>query len=317
MRRRELLKTLGVLGLAGGLSSCATRPFGVGIHHWIGYEPLYLARDFGWLPAACSLHEGGAATDSLQALKAGTIDAACLTLDEVLHARAHGTPMTVLMVLNISAGADAVVARQGIERPADLRGKTIAVETSAVGELMLAGVLEAGKLVREDVRVIGLPVDRQVRGWQEKAFDAAACYEPTTTRLTALGGHRLFDSRQLPETIIDVLAVRSNVVGSARSVLRELLAAVLRGQDHIRVSRQDAIHRIAARQEITPDAVVRALAGIAIPDLRQNRLLLGGDSRLREKTREISDLLLVRGLLPVRPGFDGLFDNSLLPVESY
>ncbi len=65
MQRRRFLGLALAAGFAsGGLSGCWSRPpLTFGIHHWIGYEPLYLARDFGWLPESV-LEEGVVPTEA-------------------------------------------------------------------------------------------------------------------------------------------------------------------------------------------------------------------------------------------------------------
>ncbi len=93
MNRRQLIQALlALLGTSLGLSGCARgTPVTVGIHPWPGYEPLLLARDFGWLGEAVVLHEGSNAGDSIAGLKDGKLNAACLTLDEVLSVRASSS----------------------------------------------------------------------------------------------------------------------------------------------------------------------------------------------------------------------------------
>ncbi len=92
MHPRVLIPYLLVLaGTPLWLAACSpAKPLAVAVHPRIGYESLYLARDFGWLPAGVTLHAGHAAGDSLAALKAGTVDAAALTLEEVLLPRPDG-----------------------------------------------------------------------------------------------------------------------------------------------------------------------------------------------------------------------------------
>ena len=94
MKRRRFLARFGslpALAAVPWLAACGpARPLAVGIHPWIGYETLHLAREFGGLPASVELAEGKTQGDSQSALKAGKIGAACLTLDEVLVARAAG-----------------------------------------------------------------------------------------------------------------------------------------------------------------------------------------------------------------------------------
>jgi NitT/TauT family transport system substrate-binding protein len=55
-------------------------------------------------------------SDSLQALAAGTVDGAGLTLDEAIGARAAGLDMKIVLVFDISTGADVLLARPEISR---------------------------------------------------------------------------------------------------------------------------------------------------------------------------------------------------------
>jgi NitT/TauT family transport system substrate-binding protein len=86
MNRRQFLQ-LSVAALpALGLVGCSkSQPLKTGIHPWIGYESLYLADEFGWLPQTVELVKGQAASDSMTGLLAGELDAAALTLDEALR----------------------------------------------------------------------------------------------------------------------------------------------------------------------------------------------------------------------------------------
>ena len=115
----------------------------VGIHPRPGYEPLLLARAFGWLPDGVRLREGHTAGDSVAALQAGELDAATLTLDEVLAVRASGIALTIVLVFDSSVGADMVMARPSIRALADIAGRRVAVERGAVGEIVLQKLLEA------------------------------------------------------------------------------------------------------------------------------------------------------------------------------
>jgi NitT/TauT family transport system substrate-binding protein len=150
------------------MTGCSrSQPLRLGIHPWIGYETLYIAREFGWLSPDVVLHEGKIAGDSLVALKQGAVDAAALTLDEVMTARAAGVSLVVVLVFDVSAGADVVLARSDIGELKDIVGRRIGVEPSAVGEIMLARVLEAAGLEQKSVAKIDLPPDRQLEAWRQ------------------------------------------------------------------------------------------------------------------------------------------------------
>ena len=176
LTRRRFLMLMGGLACVPWFPGCTLeepQPVSIAAHVWPGYEPMFMARSEGWLNAKqVTLFETHSATESLQALAAGRVEGAALTLDEVLRARAKGIPLTVVMVFDVSAGADMLVARHGIKRLADLKGKRIGYEQGAVGSLMLSEALLAASLSKEDVKLVSLPVDKQYAAWQNGQIDA-------------------------------------------------------------------------------------------------------------------------------------------------
>jgi len=280
-RRRFLLYS--AISLSPWLGGCGEpEPLRVSYHPWIGYETLSLAGQFGWLPGNVDLERRHSASASLDALREEQADAAALTLDEVARARTQGLDLVVVLVFDVSAGADVVLADPTIRRIADLRGRRIGVETSAVGSLMLDRALEAGGLDRSDVTVIDLPADRHLVAWENRRVDALVNYEPLASRLQQAGMARLADSRDFPDTIFDVLAVRRERLGGARRSLHGLVDAHFRALEHLRISRQDAIYRISEIGGVGPETVRRSLAGVLLPDRVSNLRYLGTESRLVE-----------------------------------
>lgn len=287
----------------------------VGVHPWIGYETLYLARELDWLPSNAVLREGKVAGDSLAALKAGAADAAALTLDEVLLARGAGIPLVVVLVFDVSAGADVVLARPGIESLADLAGRRIGVEQSALGSMVLSKTLELAGLTAGAVSVLDVPPDRQRAAWREGRVDAVVTYEPTASLLEREGARRLIDSRQMPDTVFDVLAVRADRAARAGGTLPRLLAAHFQALEHLRVNRQDAVYRIATRQGVGPGDVQQALAGVALPGLAANRRYLMAGSRLAKAAQMLDALMVRHGLLNRPSRLEGLLDARHLPPD--
>lgn len=254
------------------LSGCAPEePLQIGIHPWIGYETLYLARDFGWLPPIINLHEGKSADDSIHALHAGQIDAACLTLDEVLRVRIAGIPLTIIAVFDISAGADVVLSRSQIKDLQDLAGKRIGVEKNALGSLMLIKLLSAANLDQSAITIIDLTIDQQLAAWRQDKIDVVVTYEPTATLIRNEGAQIIFDSRQISETIFDVLAMRSDKIQKHKSSLQELIQTHFRAVSYINTNRGDALYRIAAHNGITYDEARQIIAGITFPSLVSNQ----------------------------------------------
>ena len=299
------------LSLSLTLSGCLRpAPLRVGINPWIGYETLPLAAQLGWLPEGVELHATASFSASAQALAEGTLDAAGLTLEEMLLARARGTPLSAVLVFDVSAGADMLLARAEVPSIANLRGRRVGFESSALGPLVLSRALATVDLTLADVERQLIPPEEQFAAWQEGRVDAVVTYGPVATRLERAGARRLFDSRQMPNAIFDVLAVRRERLD--HPALPGLVEAHFRALAHLEHNRDDALYRIAHRQQTTFAEVREALAGITLPDLTGNRDLLRAQGPLYQVAADLSGLLVAEGLLAAPADLGGLTEERFV-----
>jgi len=260
------------------------------------------------------LRHGSGVSESLAALQNKECEAACLTLDETLLARSQGIPLSIALVFNISAGADVVLTRPEIRTLAALEGKRIGVEHGAVGTLVLAMLLQAAKLPASALTLVDVPPEHQLAAWQAGEIDAAISYDPTAALLMDMGAHRLFDSRDMPEAIFDVLAVRTDAAASLGKPLKATVAAHFRALAHMQTHQQDTLYRVAAHQQIAPEHVARALAGVVQPSLAANQSYLSADDqRLRRSARMLSTLMTEHGILEREDTLEGLITSAWLP----
>lgn len=318
MNRRLFIRSMLSMGsaLLPGVGCGRSKGLRLGIHPWIGYESLYLAKELGWLPHQVFLHEGASVGGSLLGLKNGELDGACLTLDEMLRLRAEGLPLVVVLVFNISAGADVLLTHEPMKALSELKGQRIGVETSSVGALMLHKVLEMASLEESDVKVVDLSPSQQEIAWKNRSIDAAVTYEPYASRLRKLGAHNLVDTRQIPETIFDVLAIREDRLENRQKAVRSTLEAHFHSLEHIRINRQDALYRIAAREKIGFETAQQMLSGVALPSLTGNHEYLSHDSALLKMMSEICTLHSIKPEDGKFPGsLSSLLDPRFLPRE--
>lgn len=299
----QYFSVLGGFALALLLTGCdlfVDEPIAVAGHVWVGYEPTFLARDEGWLDTRkVHLFETISASDSLRALQDGKVDGAMLTLDETFKARASGIPLSVVMVFNISAGADMLVARSTISNLSELKGKRIGYESSSVGDLLLAVILNQAGLSKKDVKLVPISVDKQHDAWVRNQMDAVITYEPVATQIVGHGGGRLFDTRQTPNLIVDVLAIRSDVLDRRHSkAIQHLISSHFKALDHLNRNPQDAAYRMAGRLGLTAEGVLAAYKGLVLPDAANNLRLLSGDSpELYKSAKDLSAIMLASGIL--------------------
>ncbi|MCL7744009.1 ABC transporter substrate-binding protein [Guyparkeria hydrothermalis] len=288
MQRRTFLISA-PLAVATFVGGCRAReqPIRLAYHPWVGYETLLLGSQFRWLPPTVSLKRLGSASQSLAALRRGEVDGAALTLDEVIRARLGGMDLVVVMVFDVSAGGDALLVGPGIDSPEDLAGKRIGVELGGVGEMLLDRVLARAGLDWGDVTIVNRSVDQHLNAWREDELDAVVSYEPVASRLRAAGARQLIDSRDFPDLIFDVLAIRRERLDAVDRVLTDVIRAHFRGLHHLQTNLQDAVYRIADAHQVSERAVSRSIGGVLLPGLESNRRYLSHESRLIDAIRTL------------------------------
>jgi NitT/TauT family transport system substrate-binding protein len=305
---RPGLRFLLLLGLfvvaACGCAEPPPAPLRVGVNPWVGYDPLVLAREQGQLdPARVTVVELGSSAHSLRSLRNRALEAAALTLDEVLRLADQGFRLRVVAVLDFSHGADAVLGRAPLEHPADLAGKTIGVEDSAVGAFLLGRALQSAGLQRDSVSVRRLEAADHEPAWRAGEIDALVTYEPMRSQLLRRGARVLFDSRQIPGEIVDVLVVREDVLAERPDDLTALLIAWEFGRTRLDRRDPEALQMLAKGTDLDPAGYRQTLDGLTLLSLSESHAWLQGqDPLLAEKSRAIARELLNMGLIenPVR-----------------
>jgi len=319
MNRRAFLVNFAAISTLSYIEGCTYfQPLNVGIHSWIGYETIEIAREFNWFSNNIQFHNNAMASESIRGLLSGQLNAACLTLDEVLQVRAQGLPLTVVLVFDISSGADVVLARPEIRNLSDIKGKRIGVEQGALGSLVAGALLETAKLKHSSVTLIDCPPTQQLSAWKNNDVDIVISYSPSADLILNEGAHVIFNSLQMPNTIIDVLAVRNDQSQQKIKALKELVAVHFRSLNYINTNRQDASYRIAAHQNTSPQLVQKSLSGIVQSSLLLNREYLGiNNARLLKAAKNISTTLVQYGLLKKDDELVNLTDFTYLPNQEY
>ena len=316
MDRRQFLVATALLGPAG-LAGCERhepllRVSGI---TWVGYEPLFLADRLALFPPKrIRLIESPSNTNSLMQLSAGEVEAATLTLDEFILARAGGIPVDIVLIFDTSRGADVVMVRPGIDTPAGLRGCRIGVEETAAGALMLSRALEAGGLSRDDVQLVSMVGEEQVSAFRRGQVDAVISYEPFATRLADAGARRLYDSSAFPGLITDVLVVRREAIESMPRAIQQLVEGHFEALAILRSSPGRAHVLMAPRLGLSVGEVTTVFDGVHLLDLRDNHRWLGGDQRiLRSTARTVAKIMQQNRLIDTIPPMDSPGTARFLP----
>jgi NitT/TauT family transport system substrate-binding protein len=314
--RRLFLRALTTVAAIPLLSKCslAEKPLIIASHVWSGYELMFLARREGWLLAnSVTLIETLSATDSIQALWNATVHGAALTLDEVLRVRAQGIPLTCVLVFDVSAGADMVLVKNETGSLAELAGKRIGFEKSALGSLMLYKLLHAARLEKSAIIPVEVNYDQHITAWNQGKIDAVITFEPVASQLLNQGAHKLFDSRKIPDTIFDVLAVKSDVMEKQGAHIENLIAAHFRARRYFYHNSQDAAYKMAIRMNLSASEVLNSFRGLNLPNEQTNEKYLTAQSTLLMAAKNLSTLMVESGILKQPDLLENFISADFLP----
>lgn len=319
VRAASLGATLGATALAGGmLAGCSeTPPLRIALHPWPGYQFMTLATRQGWVsPKDAQLTVTSGFPETVAALKSGQVDGAGLTLDEVLTLREQGMPLQIVLVFNVSAGADMVLAKPPVQSLAQLKGLRVGVEASSLGEVMLAKTLETAGLSRSDIVVVPMTDDHEP-AWMQGGMDAIVTYEPAAGSLRRKGLVSLFDSRSIPQLIVDVFVVKADIVKTHGKALRALISGHFRAQDLWRRNPADTSYQLAGLLSLSPEQVPEVFRGIDLPDRLYNRQYLTPPAaEMVRAAGEVGRIMHRAGLLKAMPNLQELFVSEFLAAES-
>ncbi|HET7097786.1 MAG TPA: ABC transporter substrate-binding protein [Casimicrobiaceae bacterium] len=302
---QQLVRSLSIVAFAAVLVAfvgCAREPdtpLRIGTNVWIGGEPLYLARELGrFEPAMVQLVEYPSASEVLRAYRNQAIDGMVISLDELFGLAADGLDPRIITVIDVSHGADVVVGRSGMKSMSDLKGKSIAVESGALGAFVLSRALALNGMQASDVTVVHLESNEQPSAFEKGQVDGAVTFDPYRLQFLKAGAQILFDSTQIPGEIVDLIAVRASVIQKRPKAVQALLTGWFAAIDYMARDPKDAAHRMGIRQQTSGEQFLEAQKGLHVPSRDENLKMLGGaNPDLAVTGRKLKTLMLDSKLL--------------------
>jgi len=257
----------------------------IGSNLWPGYEPLYLARDLGSYPEEqIRLVEYSSATQVIQAFRNGSVHLAALTLDEVLLLRQGGIDARVILVNDVSAGGDVILAKPEIKSLSALAGRKVGVENTALGAYFLTRALQIAGVSKDAIEVVSIEAGDHEEAYLDGEIDAVVTFEPMRSKLLKAGAHQLFDSTNTPGEIVDVMVVKAEDLEKFGSQVQMVVDGWYGALDHLTSNTKDACERMSKRLGISATEVEASYEGLELPDRDETRRMLSGDEPPLQKT---------------------------------
>jgi len=288
----------------------------VGSTVWPGYEPLYLGREKGFIKKEnVHLVEFLSASQVIQAFRNKAIDLAALTLDEVLLLVNDGFNPAIILVMDFSDGADAIIAKKKYKTFNELKGKKIGYENSALGAYFLSRALDVHAMHADEVILVPMNVNETENSLRQGYVDAVVTFEPSRTRLIESGYSELFNSKKLKNEIVDVMIVRKEVLNQKRKEIQKLIGDWFITLEYFYENKPESMKIMNERLRLSDSGLLTAFNTIRIPLKGENIQMLGDRynkgalTQVLEKLhKEMVDAKLLKSTIEV----EGLSDSSII-----
>jgi len=298
-------------------------PLRIGIVTWLGYGPLYVANEKGFLKennVEILLEKIEGDVERRAAIASGNLDGIALTLDAMIVLRSHDIPLQTVMAIDASNGGDGIVAVDGIRTVEDLKGKEIAFPSGLPSHFFLYSVLKENGMRMSDIKPVMMDADQAGAAFASGKIDAAVTWEPWLSRAKEIGrGHVLADSRTHPGDIEDVLFFREDVVSKRSKEIEGLIRAWYKAVDFVASNPEEAKAIMGKSFGLSEDKVVTLLPGIRYENKQGNKNAFGTPDKpgfLYALYDRISDAWISEGLIQKRGSpSDGLHPDFVRSIE--
>ena len=287
----------------------------IGISGWTGFAPLTLAKEAG------IFKKNGLDVsikkipqkDRHLAIASGDVQCAATTVETYVVWNANGVPITQVVQLDKSYGADGLAVRSDIAKIADLKGKTVGVDAPGTSPYFgLAWILKKNGMSMKDVTVATMSPQAAAQAFVAGQNDAAMTYEPYLS-----GGARQARRRQdhrhharLSDGDGHASAARRSSSARTRRRCKAMVDSYFEALDMIKKDPAKSYEIMGADVKQTGEAVrevggVPALAGQG----REPEILRRRDPGVQ---RESADLLLEVGIIKAKPDVNTLVDTRFI-----
>ena len=281
-------------------SACAenNRPaITIAINPWPGYEFLYLAEQKGFFEQVglnVELKQQSSLADAQRAYINGQVDGLASTLIEVVQAEQFGgAPLLVALVPDYSDGGDVIIANTSIDSVEALKGKTVGCEISSLGIYILQRALHKHSLNLGDVNLVNTEQAEGEQALLSGTIDAFVSYPPVSISLVKhTQFHEIFTSAEIPNEIIDTVALSKTVIADNPDLIPKLHQAWQMSLDYYRSFPKEAAQIMAEREGIRPEEFIEALSGLHILDINDQQEIFSKPKILQDKARSVCDTLV-------------------------
>lgn len=302
--------------------SVNSTPISVGFSAWPGWFPWQVSQEqklFQTNKVNVDLKWFDGYLDSINALRAGQLNANTQTLNDTISSVAAGSDQVIVLVNDNSIGNDKIIVREGINSIADLKGKKVAAEEGTVDHfLLLLGLQKAG-LTQADIQFQPIETGAAAAAFVAGQVDAVGVFAPFTTKAFLRSGSKeLFSSKDFPGAIPDHLVVSRKLINEHPQDVQALVNTWFATLDFIKANPDKAYEIMARRAGVSVSEYKAYDAGTKIFSIEENLQAFSPGKDMKSMSYaadKISKFLVEAGLTKQAPNLNQMFDDRF--VKAY
>ncbi len=293
----------------------------IGYSDWPGFVAWQVAIDKGWLK------EAGVNAEfkwfdysaSLSAFAANQLDAVLVTNGDNLVTGSGGTKGVMIMATDYSAGNDVIIAKNGIERIEDLKGKTIATEKGLVDHLLLSTALDDAKISLNDVKLVNTMTNELPQVFATADIDAIAVWQPVANQaLSSVAGSKIiFTSKDKPGLIYDTLTVNPSHLQANKEQWKKIIQVWDKTVKYINdpATREEAASIMSKRVGVDAKKYMQFIDGTHLLDIDANKKVFNkgtGFDSIYGSSYHVNKFNVSNGIYAQEVDVDSVIDASVL-----
>jgi NitT/TauT family transport system substrate-binding protein len=321
MKKMWLVGVMLVLVLIAG-TAFAGETIKIGMSTWLGYAPLYLAKEKGFFQARgldVEVVVIESPADRRAAFAADRIQGFATTVDTHVMTAAAENPIPVKQVLALddSHGGDGIVSKKEIKSIKDLKGKTVAAQLGAgASYFWLNYVLSQNGLKLSDIKAVDMKAGDAGAAFVAGKVDAAVTWEPWLSRAKDTPfGHVLLASDKTPGIIVDSLAFKPDFLKRRGDDVKKIIAAWNEAVQFAKQNPQEADTIMAKFTGQKPEEFTKEKTGVRFYGEKENKEYFGTPQKpglLYRVTQRAADVWSDLKFIKTKPKAADLIDGSFL-----
>lgn len=257
-------------------------------------------------------------SDMLSAFNSGNIDVIGLTACDAIFPYNEDIGLKIVLVNDISNGADAIVVNNKFDSLKDVKGLDVGVEIGTLEHLLLLTALQSNEMTRDDINIINISMADAAPAMVGESLMAAAMADPYGSQVVASGkGKKIITSADYPGLITDCTAFSEDLIENNRVAAVELLKVWFETLDYVNDNMENAISIMSDQADISDEEYVELWNGVKIYSYEENvesfKIEKEDYSYLPYSVEVEAQFLYDQDLIEnVKSSYDDLFDVSLI-----